>query len=52
MTNHSSALDYNVSGISDVIIECKGISSQSFVRCSFNHGPLHPCENIALSNYC
>ena len=41
-----SVIACNASGESDVKIDCEGITSQISVSCSFNEGPLHPCENI------
>ena len=41
----------SVSGVSDVKIECGGITPQTSLTCSFNQGPLHPCEIVALFIY-
>ena len=35
----------SASGLSTVVIDCESIGSQANVQCSFNGGPLHPCEN-------
>ena len=41
-------LDCSASGVADVVIDCQSLDLQTTLLCSFNGGPLHPCERISF----